>query len=489
MAVSPKNLLVLLSDNHSRDVMGCAGHEWVRTPNLDRLASEGVLFESAYTASPICCPARATLATGRYPHETGYWDNVLAYDGRAASWMHRARDAGSKAVSVGKLHYRGGDDYGFDQEILPMHLHAGKGAVRNLLRGYNAEPEKPDTAWFDMYAVRSREGATRYQDYDRDITGAARNWLHDRGRGADRPWILLVSWVSPHPPFEVPRKYLDLYPVEQMPLPPGWRGEGWADHPAYRHVRRLERVPDMLDPAMLRRVAAAYFGLVSHLDEQVGEVLAELERLDLRDDTRIIYTSDHGELFGAHGLFGKRSFYEASAGVPLIVAGADVPVGQRHTDHVSHVDLFPTVLECVGARPAPTDQDMAGKSLWQTAQGSAATGRAVFAEYHAHGSATGAFMVRQHNWKLIHHVGMPAQLYDLDADPDEQCDLADRADFADVQARLYGLLRAWCDPEAVDARAKADQVARIEALGGADVARSGDVILYSPVPGDELASR
>jgi choline-sulfatase len=228
---------------------------------------------------------------------------------------------------------------------------------------------------------------------------------------------------------------------------------------------------------------------VSHLDEQVGDVLAALDELQLRDDTRVIYTSDHGELFGAHGLFGKRAFYEASAGVPLIVAGPDVPAGERRTGHVSHVDLFPSVLEGLGVRATRADSDLPGKSLWQAANRGTAPDRAVFAEYHAHGSSAGAFMIRHENWKLIHHVGMRPQLYDLAADPDEKYDLADRPGHADVQAHLYALLRACCDPEAVDARAKADQVARIEELGGTEVAQAGDVILFSPVPGDELARR
>ncbi len=486
-----KNLIIFLSDNHAGSVMGCAGHPLVRTPNIDALAAGGTRFGSAYTASPICCPSRASIATGRYPHATGYWDNVLAYDGKVPSWMRRLRDAGVEVASIGKLHYRGGDDYGFSEEILPMHLHAGQGATRNLLRGYDAEPEKDDSAWYDMYADSSGAGDTSYQKYDRDITAAARDWLA-RHQDSTRPWVLLVSWVSPHPPFTVPQRLLDLYPADFMPLPPGWQGPGWADHPAYRHLRRLEKVPGAIDPKVLRRIASAYFGLITHLDEQIGEVMAAARGLDLLDDTRLLYTSDHGELFGAHGLLGKRVFYEQSVGVPMVLSGPDVPAGQRCDTAVSHVDLFPTVLEALGVPLAEADRDLPGRSLLELAQAPVVPGappRPAFAEFHAHGSPAGAFMLRAGRFKLIYHVGLRSQLFDLENDPDELTDLGDDPHYIHIQAELKGLLLDICDPEKADAAAKAAQRARVEELGGRTVVRSGNVILFSPPPGEALEHR
>ncbi|MBW6397314.1 sulfatase-like hydrolase/transferase [Roseomonas sp. HJA6] len=486
MVLSPANLIVFLSDNHARDVMGCAGHPWVKTPAMDALAAEGVLFEQGYTASPVCCPARAALATGRYPSETHYWDNALAYDGRVPSWMRRVREQGHEVVSIGKLHFRGGDDYGFSEEILPMHLHAGKGAVRQLLRGYDAEQARESSAFYDLYAKRSGEGHTAYQDYDADITRAAQDWLGAHSAPGGKPWVLFVSWISPHPPFTVPKRLLDLYPVEQMPLPPGWQGEGWAAHPAYRHLRRLERLPDEMDPDMLRQVAAGYFGLISHLDEQLGKVMETVRTLGLDRTTRLLYTSDHGELFGAHGLFGKKVLYDASAGVPMIVAGPGLPKGARRAAPVSHVDLFPTVLEAVGATPAAEDASLHGRSLWGPAAGAENADRPVFAEYHAHGSPAGAFMLRQGRWKLIHYVGLPPQLFDIVADPQELHDLAGQPQHTALTASLQEALRRFCDPEAADAAAKADQRARVEELGGRDAVLAEQLILFSPPPGQEL---
>jgi choline-sulfatase len=309
------NLILFQSDNHNRAVTGCYGHRIVRTPSIDRIAASGVRFAHAYCTSPLCCPARASLATGRYPHETGYWDNAIAYDGRVPSWMHRLRAAGRTVVAVGKLHFRSADDdNGFTEEIEPMHLHEGKGAVKNLLRGYGEEPAKEDGSFWNLYMKRSGPGSTHYQDYDRRITARAIEWLGRHARTLREPWVLYVSYISPHPPFTVPQRLYDLYPEEAMPLPVAFRPGERPEHPAAEYLRRMDGMLDMTDEAALRRIAAGYFGLITHMDEQIGEVLRAAEQLGVLADTRIAYTSDHGELFGAQGIFGKKNLYEGAIG-------------------------------------------------------------------------------------------------------------------------------------------------------------------------------
>jgi len=131
--VAATNLIFFLSDNHTRDLLGAAGHSVVQTPTLDRIAARGVRFANAYAASPLCCPSRAALACGRFPHQTGYWDNAIVYDGRVPSWMHRLRAQGHEVTSIGKLHFRAtDDDNGFTEELLPMHILDGKGGTHML---------------------------------------------------------------------------------------------------------------------------------------------------------------------------------------------------------------------------------------------------------------------------------------------------------------------------------------------------------------------
>ena len=161
--LSPKNILLIVSDEHNPKVMGCAGHPEVQTPHLDALAAGGTRFTQASCASPICVPARAALATGRNIFETGYWDNVDAYDGRTKSWHHLLRSAGHEVVSIGKLHYRGweGDDYGFSESLLPMHIHAGRGEVKMLLRN------PPAFVGDGSNMLNSaKAGRSDYNDYD-----------------------------------------------------------------------------------------------------------------------------------------------------------------------------------------------------------------------------------------------------------------------------------------------------------------------------------
>jgi len=236
----------------------------------------------------------------------------------------------------------------------------------------------------------------------------------------------------------------------------------------------------------LRQVAAGYFGLISHLDEQLGAVRDTVRDLGLDRTTRLLYTSDHGELFGAHGLFGKKVLYDASAGVPMIIAGPGVPKGERRVAPVSHVDMFPTVLEAVGATPTAEDASLHGRPLWGPAAGGEDADRPVFAEYHAHGSPAGAFMLRQGRWKLIHYVGLPSQLFDIVADPRELHDLAEQPGHEAVIATLHEALLCFCDPDAADAQAKADQRARVEELGGRNAVMAEQLILFSPPPGQDL---
>ena len=480
----PANLIFFLSDNHNRDVTGCYGHSVVKTPTLDTLAKRGVRFENSYCASTLCVPSRASLATGRYVHQNGCWDNAIAYDGAIPSWMHRLRGQGHTVTAIGKLHYRSGeDDNGFTEEILPMHLHEGKGAIRNLLRGYDAEPACGDGARWKLYAERSGIGETHYQEYDRGITAKTIEWLRAQRRSKKR-WALYVGYISPHPPFTVPKRLYDLYPVDAMPLPARHRPGDRPEHPSMRYMRELDGWLDMTDERMLTRVAAGYFGLLTHLDEQLGAVMKEVEALGLLESTRIVYSSDHGELFGAQGIFGKKNLYEGAVGVPLIAAGAGVPEGRVSRQLVSHVDLFPTFVEGAGAKLTNEDGDLPGVSLWPAIGGGDDLARPVFAEYHAQGSRAGAFMLREGKWKLVYHVGMPAQLFDLGADPHEAHDLIEEnKDTGGIAAALEKKLRAICDPEAVDARAKADQRRAAEAWGGPEKLKHEVNIIFTPPPG------
>ena len=477
----PRNLLFILSDNHNRAFSGCYGHPDASTPNLDRLAERGVTFDAAYAASPLCCPSRAALAAGRYPHQTGYWDNAITYDGRVTSWMRRLRDQGHEVVSIGKLHFRATeDDNGFSEELLPMHILGGKGGVHMLLRGF--DDEHVNKGQFELYMERSGVGTAPYQPYDKDITATALAWLNETQpthRQTLRPVRLLPE---PAPALLGAGRVLRAGSTRQAF---GCRRAGGreerSEHPADQHLRHIMGTGPLTDEAQMRRIQAGYLGLIAHLDQEIGRLLDGLEASGFAGDTRVLYTSDHGDLAGQNGLLGKCCLYEGSIGVPLIMAGPGIPEGRRCARVTSHVDLFPTIVEAVGADLVAEDADLPGRSLWP-AIGGAADDVPGFAEYHAVGSKAGMFMLRDGHMKLIYHVGMPAQLFDLAEDPDELHDLGPSHPEA---VRLEGLLRSICDPEAVDARAKADQRAKAEFWGGRQAVAADGLLVFTPPPGGE----
>lgn len=477
------NLIFFTGENHCREVAGCYGHPLARTPTLDRLAARGTLFENAYCASPLCCPARASIATGRYPHETGYWENSTAYNDKVPSWMHRLRDAGHEVAAVGKLHYRATeDDNGFSEEIVPMHILDGIGGLPTLLRWSGEQPEM--SGQWDLYWSNSGVGETEYQAYDREITRQTIQWLEKNAANQAQPFTLLVSYVSSHPPFLVPKELYELYTHDRIPLPVGFQDDKMPRHPALEHLRRLKQYRRMDDEAVLKTVSAGYFGLITHLDRQIGAVMAAAERLGLLDNTRLAYTSDHGESYGHHGIFGKNHLLEPAVRVPLLMSGPGIPSGKVVQQCVSAVDVFHTLGESAGIPAEPADTTMPGHSLWPAMTGPEQA-RTVFAEFHASASKNGGFLWRNGADKLIYHVDMPNQLFNLERDPMEMDDLVVRGAGAEREAALEAELRGLCDPEAVDRNAKADQHRWADKYGGNEAIKAKKTFAYTPPPGHE----
>jgi choline-sulfatase len=480
LPLAPKNLLVLMSDEHTPRMLGAAGHPLIETPHLDRLAARGTRFTSAYCTSPICVPARAGFATGRYPHEIGYWDNADAYDGVVPSWHHRLRERGHRVDSIGKLHFRGlpGDDHGFSHEILPMHVVDGIGDVKGLVR-----ENIPRRNGYDKLAKLAGPGETPYARYDRGIAAQAQVWLHEQAaRDAVKPWALFVSFVCPHFPLTAPPEFYYRYPHERIPLPKQYAAAERPDHPYLRDYADCVGYDLGFDGdvSRVRRAIAGYMGLVSFMDHQVGMVLRALEDAGLAQHTRVVYTSDHGDNVGARGLWGKSTMYEESAGVPLILAGPDVAAGATCDTPVSHVDLFPFFLECVGASDAPYDGH--GVSPLAVAV-CAQPDRAVLSEYHAIGSTGGITMLRQGHWKLVHCVRYRPQLFDLRSDPEELTDLAGEPACRAQLDRLQARLRDFFDPDEGDRRARARQAALLQRHGGREAALARGDLNYTPAPG------
>ncbi len=483
--MKPQNLLFILSDEHQPRALGCAGHPFAHTPNLDALAARGTRFTAAYTPSPICVPARAALATGQDLHAMDrYNDNADPYDGAVRSWHHALREAGHEVVSIGKLHFRGqdGDDHGFSEEKLAMHVVDGKGDLLALIRDETA----PVRQGAKKMSAAAGPGESDYTRYDRDITAAAQVWLREKAAaGSDKPqgkpWCLFVSLVTPHFPLTAPPEHFYRYPPEVVGTPKLYAKDKRPQHPFLAdYARTVPYDSHVKDAATMHRMLAGYYGLVSFMDEQVGKILACLEDCGLTGSTRVLYSSDHGDNAGARGLWGKSVMYEESVGVPMILAGEGVAAGVTCPTPVSLTDVFATVTEAVGCAEAPP---AGSTSLFRTARG-AARGP-VLSAYHASGSCEAAFMLRETGWKYVRYPTYPAQLFDLEADPEELRDLAGDPAHAATLARLEARLREELgdDPVAVDAAVKARQAAILAANGGREVVMSRGDLPFSPPPG------
>jgi choline-sulfatase len=473
------NLLILMSDEHTRRMTGCYGHPLVKTPNLDRLAERGVRFNNAYVNHPICVPSRANFITGRYTHDTGNWDNAHPYTGHEAEGFgHRLIDSGSQMTTIGKLHYRYLDDpNGLPDSRIAMNVFEGKGDYFGSMRwrrqtntGGRALPPGP--------------GESHYTRFDRAVTAESVNWLQNESSGHDKPWCLWVSVGCPHPPLVAPEDFYSLYPEDGVDMPINWREQDWPDHPYWNEVRPWRAPGGQMDEAEIRRSISAYYGLVSFMDDNLGKVLDALEASGQAGNTRIIYTTDHGEMLGGYGLWGKMCMYEDSVAIPHIMAGPDLPAGTTCDANISWVDIFPTVLDCAGVPLADPDENLPGTSLWPIARGESNPERIVFSEYHAARSSTGNFMVKDDRYKFVFYAGdYPPQLFDLQEDPTELNDLGRDPAHAETRTRLEAELRKICDPEAVNDRAFADQRALLEKYGGEEaILAEGPKIGATPTP-------
>ncbi len=479
MAHNPKNLLVIMSDEHNPKALGCYGHPFVETPNLDRLAARGTRFSSAYCTSPVCIPARASFAVGKYIYQMGYADNADAYDGRVPSWHHKLRDKGHQVVSIGKLHFRQpGEDHGFSEEIIPMHIIEGKGDLMGLVRS-----DLPVRKGAYKMANLAGPGESQYTFYDREIAARAQVWLRETAQQyADKPWVLFVSFVAPHFPLTAPPEHFYKYYDRDLPLPKLYARHERPDHPYLKDYRGSFNYDDYFDEVKLKKALAGYYGLCSFLDENIGHVLQALEDAGFADDTRVLYTSDHGDNLGSRGMWGKSTMFEEAAGVPLIMAGPDIPVGRVVDTPVSHVDAYPFILEAVGEAEPALLKGYPGVSLNALAQGEKPK-RNVLVEYHGMGSTTGAFMIRERQYKYVFYVDYPPQLFDLAADPEELNDLAANPRYRDVLEECHQRLLAMCDPVAVDRCIKQRQAELLQAHGGREkVIERGD-LGFSPPPG------
>ena len=429
------NILVIMSDQHAPMFSAPYGHPIVQTPNMDRLAQNGVVFENAYCNSPICVPSRMTFMTGLHLHHSGIWDNGVPLPSDRVTWAHQLKSVGYDVVLSGKMHFRGLDQlHGFRAQLAYDINAQNLPKVRDWSDGL--ESNHPVTE------IKAKAGRSQEIDADDAVTQASLTYLRDPERKS-QPWALVAGYVAPHPPFVVLQKYIDMYPAEEIDLPTIPEGHLDNLHPAYqRQLKWRGWQLDQITEENIRRVRSVYYGLVTYLDDQIGHLLKALEETGQLDNTIIIYVSDHGEMLGEHGLWHKCNFYEQSVRIPLIISGRDTPTGKRISEVVSTVDLTATLLDIAGVKSiAPLD----GSSLFPLMKAENGEWKdEALSEFYADGSTRPWAMLRQGKYKLVYSHHDPLELYDLENDSGEFHNLAQQDDYQTVlNTMLSSLMERW----------------------------------------------
>lgn len=448
------NVLLIMVDEMDGRKMGCAGWEGMHTPNLDALAERGVIFENTYCDSPLCVPSRASFVTGRHVHEIHCWDNASPFDDSWETFAHRLNQQGVPVTTYGKIDFVDPcGDHGFEAERTEFDKHRPIGDICGLHR--------------DPLARRVGARERLQMAGPKDVSGNIDEQVYDRSleflrsaEAKDGPWMLWSSYRNPHFPHFAPQEYYDLYPEDEVQLPPV--GKLHLLDQLNQDLRYHFEVDELVDEETWVRNVRGYHALISYIDHFVGGLMQTLDEEGLADDTIVIFTSDHGEMLGSHGMWWKCAPFEPSVRVPLIIAGPDIEQGKRIEQPIGQINLFPTIVEAAGCELEEADADLPGVSLLPTARGDESElPKVVLSQYHAHGVRNGWFMVRKDEHKLIHYHGYGHELYDVVADPDELSDLTVDPESHHRLSGLDGILHEILNPDVVDTTAKADQGLRL----------------------------
>ena len=477
MTSSRPNILWICSDQQRFDTLGCYGNPYVCTPNIDRLAKEGVVFENAYCQNPVCSPSRASFLTGRYPHNTGCRQNGQPIHGFERTISKILHEHGYTCGLAGKYHIMPAAPYRFKQSEVRIddgydvffwsHGHAPKhpaNQYQQWLKEKGVEYKTSDVS----YCKWIEEGMPEEYHQTSWCVERAISYI-DYCRQFDMPWMFSINFFDPHCPFDPPKEYLDRYlqNINELPLPNYKEGE-LKNKPRYQTALHSNCEQDKnknikaLNPSALtendhRYIKAAYYAMIDLIDVQVGRLVEFLKNIDEYDNTLIIYMSDHGEMLGDHGIYYKSMcLYEGAVHVPLIFHYPKRLQPRRYKSNIELLDVTPTILEAVGI---PREVQMQGVSLWnQMVNGDDITDEDVYTEYY--NSLVSTFgqpnknyntMVRSGDYKIsLCHGTSEGELYDLRKDPNEQVNLFYNPNYSDVKIdmliRLCNKMAFTTDP-------------------------------------------
>jgi len=463
------------------------GHKVVKTPNLQSLANDGVVFENAYCNSPLCAPSRFSMMSGKLCSKIGAYDNAAEFHADIPTFVHYLRSAGYRTVLSGKMHFVGPDQlHGFEKrlttDIYPADF------------GWTPDWTNRDKRWFWYHNMQSVVESGVYSrtlelDYDEEVCYQAVRHLYDTARDDDsRAFFLTTSFIQPHDPYMTPQACWNHYDHDEIDMP-AVRPIPLAEQDP--HSQRLYYACQMdqyrITDEHVKNARHAYYGMISWLDEQVGRLLQALEDTGQRDDTIIFVTSDHGDMLGERGLWYKMSFFERSIRVPLIVHAPKHFRSNRIRENVSLADLLPTVVEIANDGALELASPVDGQSLLPLLHGRReAWSDLVLGEYLAEGTCEPVCMVKHGPFKYITCESDPPLLYNLDTDPQELKTLAGYQEHAQTEASLREIASKYWNSAAIRSEVIESQQRRLFLQ---ETMKAGDITSWDFQPQQDASAQ
>lgn len=453
------NILVLMVDQLNGTLFPDGPAEFLHAPNLKALAERSVRFANTYTASPLCAPARASFMSGQLPSRTRVYDNAAEFASDIPTFAHHLRAAGYQTCLSGKMHFVGPDQlHGFEERLTTDIYPADFGWTPD----YRKPGERIDWWYHNLGSVTGAGTAeiTNQMEYDDEVAYHATRKLYDLARGNDdRPWCLTVSFTHPHDPYVARKRFWDIY--EDCPaLDPKVGAIPFDEQDP--HSQRLLVACDHdafeITDEDVRRARRGYFANITYVDEKIGEIIDVLERTGMRENTVVLFVSDHGDMLGERGLWFKMSFFEGSARVPLMISASGWEPTLVETP-VSTLDVTPTIAALAGIDIASVRPWTDGEDLGPVVRGEGKRGF-VPMEYAAEGSEAPLVGLRAGPYKLTLCEKDPPLLFDVEVDADELQNLAADPRYGDDLARLTAECERRWNLRAFDAAVRESQARR-----------------------------
>ncbi|MDQ8200645.1 sulfatase [Pelagicoccus enzymogenes] len=444
---SKMNVLVFFMDD-LRPELGCYGETYIQTPQMDRLASEGVLFERAYCQQAICGPSRISMLAGKYPDRLGIqdlWTPLRKSIPDAMSLPRYFKEAGYRTLSFGKVYHHQGDDKEYWTELpdRPGQKYADPEVLESIrMRSEEADKLGMSTREKFSYTAGPPTEIAEVEDEVYQDGAVAEQAIEALGRYKEEPFFMCVGFSKPHLPFAAPKTYWDLYEREQFEVPERTLPVGAPDiaFTNWGELRAYQGMPGdgFLSDEQTRELRHGYAASVSFADAQLGKVMAELDRLGLRENTIVVMWGDHGYKLGDHGQWCKHTNFELDTRVPFIVSAPGFAKGERSRALVEMIDIFPTLVDLTGGE-VPSVLD--GQSLGPVLRDPSASFRPFAISEYRRGKVIG-YTLRNARWRYTEWINtetkrvLAKELYDHAETQLSRVNLVDRGEYAKLVSKL-----------------------------------------------------